>query len=49
MTDTAPMREYVAEMAAQLAELARTDGDEALAKKLEDAANMARLTAPDLV
>jgi hypothetical protein len=41
-----PVREYVAGMAAELAGMARWDGDEALAAALEAAAQMARQTAP---
>lgn len=37
-----PIREYVASMAAELAILARSDGDLGLAKALEGAARMAR-------
>ncbi|MEN5145686.1 hypothetical protein [Brevundimonas diminuta] len=41
-----PVREYVAAMAAELAGMARWDGDERLAGLLENAADMARRTAP---
>lgn len=44
-----PFREYVASMAAQLAELARNDGDTRLAEALEGAAAMARDSEKDLV
>lgn len=37
-----PVREYVAAMAAELASMARWDGDEKLASALETAADMAR-------
>ena len=40
-----PVREYVAGMAAELAGMARWDGDEALAAVLEGAAQMARQAA----
>lgn len=40
--DAYPLREYVASMAKQLAELARSDGDRPLADALEAAAKMAR-------
>jgi hypothetical protein len=48
-TDTSPFREYVASMAAQLAVLARSDGDERLALALEGAAAMAREAESGLV
>lgn len=41
-----PVREYVAAMAAELAGMARWDGDERLAGLLESAADMARRTTP---
>lgn len=40
--DAYPLREYVASMAKQLAELARSDGDRSLAEVLDQAAKMAR-------
>ncbi len=36
-----PLREYVSAMALELAQMARCDGDEALARILESAATMA--------
>lgn len=41
-----PIREYVAAMAAELAGMARWDGDERLAGLLEGAADLARRTTP---
>lgn len=41
-----PVREYVAAMAAELADMARWDGDERLAGALEAAADLARRIAP---
>lgn len=41
-----PVREYVAALAAELAGMARWDGDERLAAALEDAADLARRDAP---
>ena len=36
-----PVREYIGAMALELAQMARWDGDEALARLLESAANLA--------
>ena len=47
-TEASAFREYVASMAAQLAVLARTDGDERLALALEGAAALARETESGL-
>lgn len=41
-----PVREYVAAMAAELAGMARWDGDEKLASALDVAADLARDAAP---
>lgn len=43
-----PVREYVAAMAAELATMARWDGDERLASALEMAVDLAKLEAPSL-
>jgi hypothetical protein len=41
-----PVREYVACMAAELARMARWDGDEGLARALEGAADLASVAVP---
>ena len=41
-----PVREYVAALAAELATMARWDGDERLASALDTAADLARRQAP---
>ncbi len=43
-----PLREYVASMAVELANLARSDGDVRLARALEGAAQLAREVEPRL-
>lgn len=43
-----PVREYVAAMAAELAAMARWDGDEQLAALLESAADLAQRDAPSV-